>query len=166
MTSKPWLMVLCGGLLLIAPLIARADSGGPGSGSGSPWDKPEEKPASPQKVQAEYEKGYRFLKAGEYKKAIKAFEGVLKENPNHAMAYNNMGYSYRKLKQYDKAIDLYKKALVIDPNLAEAHEYIGEAYLESGKIAEAKKHLTILEQLDSKLAEELRAEIARYDQRS
>jgi len=77
-----------------------------------------------------------------------------------------MGYSYRKLKQYEKAIDLYIKALMLDPKLAEAHEYIGEAYLEMGNIAEAKQHLSILEQLDPKLAEELRAEIARYDKRS
>ncbi len=166
MTWKPWLMVLCGGLLLVTPLLARADPGGPGGASSSPWDKPEEKQASPQQVQAEYEKGYGYLKAGDYKKAIKSFESVVKENPSHAMAYNNMGYSYRKLKQYDKAISLYEKALVIDPNLAEAHEYIGEAYLEMGKIAEAKKHLTILEKLDPKIAEELREEIARYDKRS
>jgi tetratricopeptide (TPR) repeat protein len=77
-----------------------------------------------------------------------------------------MGYSYRKLKQYDKAIDLYTKALMLDPKLAEAHEYIGAAYLEMGNIAEAKQHLSILQTLDPKLAEELRAEIARYDKRS
>jgi tetratricopeptide (TPR) repeat protein len=159
-------MVLCGGLLLATPLLARADAGGPGDTSSSPWDKPVEQQASPQQVQAEYAKGYSYLKAGDYKKAIKSFESVVKENPSHAMAYNNMGYSYRKLKQYDKAISLYSKALVIDPNLAEAHEYIGEAYLEMGKIAEAKKHLAILEKLDPKLAEELREEIARYDKRS
>src|SRR5262245_62028663 len=166
MMRKPWLMVLCGGLLLVTPLLARADAGGPGGTSNSPWDRPQEQQASPQQVQAEYEKGYGYLKAGDYKKAIKAFEGVIKENPNHAMAYNNMGYSYRKLKQYDKALSLYNKALGIDPNLAEAHEYIGEAYLEMGKIAEAKQHLTILERLNPKLAEELRTEIARHDQRS
>jgi len=61
---------------------------------------------------------------------------------------------------------LYTKALMLDPKLAEAHEYLGEAYLEMGNIAEAKQHLTILEKLDPKLAEELRAEIARHDQRS
>ena len=170
MLWKPWLVVLCGGLLLVTPLLARADAGGSdGSSSGrssSPWDKPQEKPASPQQVQAEYEKGYGYLKAGDYKKAIKAFEGVIKENPSHALAYSNMGYSHRKLKQYDKAISLYLKALLIDPNLAEAHEYIGEAYLEMGNIAEAKQHLAILEKLNPKLAEELREEIARYDKRS
>lgn len=166
MTRKPWLMVLCGGLLLVAPLVARADGGGPSGGSSSRWDSPQEKHASPQKVQAEYETGYRYLKAGEYKKAITSFENVLKENPSHAMAYSNMGYSYRKLKQYNKAIELYGKALMLDPNLAEAHEYLGEAYLELGNIAEAKQHLTILEKLNPTLAEELRTEIARYDKRS
>ena len=35
-----------------------------------------------------------------------------------------------------------------------------------GNIAEAKQHLTILQTLDPKLAEELQAEIVRYDKRS
>jgi hypothetical protein len=43
---------------------------------------------------------------------------------------------------------------------------MGEAHVEMGKIEEAKQHLTILEQLDPKLAEELRVEIARHDKRS
>lgn len=166
MMRRLWLMILCGSLLLVTPLLARADAGGPSGASNNPWDKPQEKQTSPQQIQAEYEKGYGYVKAGDYKKAIQSFEIVLKENPNHAMAYNNMGYAYRKLKQYNKAIALYDKALMIDPRLAEAHEYIGEAYLELGKITEAKKHLAILEQLDPKLAEELRAEIARHDKRS
>ena len=55
---------------------------------------------------------------------------------------------------------------MLDPKLAEAHEYIGEAYLEMGNISEAKQHLSILETLNPKLAEELRAEITRYDKRS
>ena len=166
MVRKAWLGILCSGLLLFAPVVARADAGGNGGGSNSRWDSPQEKQSSPQKAQAEYETGYRYLKAGEYKKAIKSFEGVLKENPSHALAYSNMGYSYRKLQQYDKAITLYGKALMLDPKLAEAHEYLGEAYLEMGMIEEAKQHLTILQTIDPKLAEELRAEIARYDKRS
>lgn len=166
MTWKLWLTVLCSSVLLVTPLLARADSGGPSGASNNPWDRLQEKQANPQQVQAEYEKGYGYLKAGDYKKAITSFESVVKENPSHALAYSNMGYSYRKMKQYDKAIALYKKALEIDPKLAEAHEYIGEAYLEIGKIAQAKQHLAILEKLDPKLAEELRDEIARHDKRS
>ena len=160
MIGKAWLGILCGGLLLVAPVVARADAGGGGDGGGnSRWDSPQEKLSKPQKVQAEYETGYRYLKAGEYQKAIKSFESVLKGNPSHALAYSNMGYSYRKLKQYDKAVALYGKALMLDPKLAEAHEYLGEAYLEMGNIEEAKQHLTILQNLDPKLAEELRARL-------
>ena len=147
MLWKAWLGILCGGLLLVAPVVAQADAGGNGGGN-SRFDKPRKSQPAQPKVQTEYETGYRYLKAGEYKKAIKSFESVLKENPSHALAYSNMGYSYRKLKQYDKAIDLYTKALMLDPKLAEAHEYIGEAYLEMGNIAEAKQHLTILQTLD------------------
>ena len=55
---------------------------------------------------------------------------------------------------------------MLDPKLAEAHEYLGEAYLEMGNIEEARQHLSILQSLDPKLAEELRAEISRYDKRS
>ena len=163
MVGKAWLGILCGSLLLVAPVVARADAGGPGGGGSSRWDSPQDKQA---KAQMEYETGYRYLKAGDYKKAIKSFESVLKENPSHALAYSNMGYSYRKLRHYDKAIELYGKALMLDPKLAEAHEYMGEAYLEMGNIAEAKQHLTILEKLDPKLAEALRAEIARHDKKS
>ena len=102
------------------------------------------------------------LKDGKYKAAIKSFKRAIKENPNHAMAYNNMAYSYRKLGQFDEAIALYEKALAIDPNLAEAHEYMGEALIAVGRIEDAKKHLAILEKLDPKLAEELREEITRH----
>ncbi len=154
MTRKPWLRLLYG-LLLTLPMTLHADSGGAGGGS-NPMD------ASTGQVQAEYEAGYRALKAGDYKKAIKSFEQVLKDNPSHAMAYSNMGFAHRKLGQYDRAITLYHKALALEPNLAEAHEYIGEAYLGVGKVSEAEKHLVILEKLDAKMAEELRQEIARH----
>ena len=88
MIGKAWLGILCGGLLLVAPVVARADAGGGNGGDNSRWDSPQEKPSKPQKAQAEYETGYRYLKAGEYQKAIKSFESVLKEDPSHALAYS------------------------------------------------------------------------------
>ncbi|MGE3539451.1 MAG: tetratricopeptide repeat protein [Candidatus Tectimicrobiota bacterium] len=162
MTWKQWLTAVCGGVLLMTPLSIRADSGG----NSGPFGTPSEQQAKPPQAQSDYETGYRHLKAGEYKKAIQAFDKVLKDNPFHALAYSNQGYSYRKLGQYEKALELYEKALALEPNLAEAHEYIGEAYLGLGKLAEAKKHLAILEQLDPKLANDLRVEIARTEKRS
>jgi tetratricopeptide (TPR) repeat protein len=148
------LIVLCS-VLLLAPVIASADSGS--NSSDNPWDKE----ADPKQIKADYDDGYRQLKAGEYKAAIKAFKRVVRADPKHAMAYTNMAYSYRKLGKYDTAITLYTRALEIDPKLAEAHEYMGEAQLALGNLEEAKKHLAILERLDPKLAGDLRASIAR-----
>jgi tetratricopeptide (TPR) repeat protein len=148
------LTLLCS-MFLLLPLFVYADSGG--GGSDSPMgNKPDPGPAV-----SDYDTGYKHLKAGNYKAAIKAFKRAIKEDPKHAMAYNNMAYSHRKLGQFDEAITLYEKALAIDPNLAEAHEYMGEALIAVGRIDDAKKHLAILETLDPKLAEELRAELLR-----
>lgn len=144
-------------LLLLGPFFADADSGD--SPQSSPWDNQ----SGSTNVKADYEAGYRSLKAGDYKAAIKSFEQVIEGDPKHAMAYTNMAYAYRKLGHYKKAVRLYKKALAIEPNLAEAHEYMGEALLGLGKVDEARKHLAILEKLDPKLADELRVDIQRHE---
>lgn len=149
------LPLLCS-LLLLAPIAAHADAGDP--------DSSRDRQPSPQEVEADYETGYRQLKAGNYQDAIKAFRKVINADSTNAMAYTNMAYSYRQLGKYKKSIKLYEKALAIAPDLPEAHEYLGEAFLALGRLEEAKKHLAILEKLDTKLAEELRASIARREQ--
>ena len=148
--QKVSLIVLCS-LLLCMPALVRADGGG---GNESTSNTPE--------ARMSYEKAYGYLKAGQYREAIQAFQQVLEAEPKNAMAYNNLAYSYRKLGKYKRAIKLYETALDIDPNLAEAHEYMGEALLALGRVDEAEKHLAILERLNPQLAEELRGEIARH----
>jgi tetratricopeptide (TPR) repeat protein len=155
------ILSVLGSLLLLVPLSVGADSGGGNGGGGS--EALGNKQVNPQQVTADYEVGYRQLKEGNYKAAIKSFKRVIDAKPDHAMAYNNMAYSYRKLGQFKRAIPLYEKALAITPDLPEAHEYIGEAFVALGRIDEAKKHLAILEKLDPKLAEDLREEIARHN---
>ncbi len=149
------LVVLCATMFL-APLSASADGG-------DSSDTAFNQQVNPEQVTAAYTDGYQRMKAGQYKDAIKAFKRVIKLNDQHAMAYTNMAYSFRKLGKYRRAVKLYKKALAIEPNLAEAHEYMGAALLAMGKVKQAKAHLATLEKLDNKLAESLRAEIARHD---
>ena len=155
-SSIPRLFVVLCALLFIAPLSAIADGGD------SP-DTPFNKEVNPEQVTAVYTEGYEFMKAGQYHEAIGAFKQVIKLNDQHAMAYTNMAYSYRQLGKYRRAVRLYRKALAIEPNLAEAHEYMGAALVALGRVEEAKEHLAVLEQIDNKLAESLRAEIARHD---
>ncbi len=140
-------------LLLCLPALGRADGG---SVSSTPA-------ASPADVKKEYESGYRSMKAEDYKAAIRSFQKVIDAEPKHAMAYTNMAYSYRQLGNYKKAVNLYNTALKIQPNLAEAHEYMGAALVALGKLAEAKEHLVVLEQLNPQLADQLRAEITKRE---
>lgn len=148
------IVILCA-LMFMAPLGVSADGGD----SDSTFNKQ----ANPEEVTALYKDGYQRMKAGQYQDAIDAFKRVINLNDQHAMAYTNMAYSYRKLGKYRRAVRIYKKALAIEPNLAEAHEYMGAALVAMGKVKKAKKHLAILEKLDNKLAESLRAEIARHE---
>lgn len=141
-------------LVLSFPVLAKADGGNSTSGTSA---------SAPLNVKKEYETGYNAMKGGDYKAAIHSFQQVIDAEPKHAMAYTNMAYSYRQLGNYKKAVNLYKRALDLQPNLAEAHEYMGAALVALGKIAEARQHLTILEQLNPQLAEQLRAEIAKRE---
>lgn len=143
-------------LCLLIPLSVAADGG---DSSDTPWNQQ----VNPQQVTADYDAGYRQLKAGQCRDAIRSFKRVIRVNKQHAMAYTNMAYCYRQLNKYKRAIKLYSTALAIEPDLAEAHEYLGGALLALGKVAEAKKHLAILEKLDPKLAAELRADIDRHE---
>lgn len=149
------LAVLCATMCL-APWSVSADGG-------DSADTTFNKQVNPEQVTAAYTDGYQRLKAGQYQGAIEAFKRVIQLNDQHAMAYTNMAYSYRKLGKYQRAVKFYKKALAIEPNLAEAHEYMGAALLAMGEVKQAKEHLAALEKLDNKLAESLRAEIARHD---
>jgi tetratricopeptide (TPR) repeat protein len=150
------LVPLLWSLCLLMPLSLAADGG---DSTDNPWNQQ----VNPQQVTADYDAGYRQLKAGQCREAIRSFKRVIQANKQHAMAYTNMAYCYRQLNNYKRAIKLYNRALAIEPNLAEAHEYLGGALLALGKVDEAKKHLAILEKLDPKLAAELRADIDRHE---
>jgi len=51
------------------------------------------------------EKGNRYYKQGEYKKAIDCYDKAIKINPKDAMAWNNKGNVYSELKEFAKAIE-------------------------------------------------------------
>ena len=121
--------------------------------------------SSPSKS-SNFANGVAAVVASNYKKAIKLFEKVVADNPDNADAWNYLGFSKRKLNRFDEAMDDYQKALSIDPEHLGANEYIGELYLQKDDLANARKHLKILD--DACLFgcdeyDDLKAAIAAYE---
>lgn len=64
-----------------------------------------------------YNLGVFYTKEGNYQKAIKEFEAVIKANPNDADAYYNLGVIYAEyLNEEEKAIDYFSRYLELAPN--------------------------------------------------
>lgn len=87
------------------------------------------------------------IKAKDFKSALVDLNAMIDKNIQHADVYNLLGFSLRKTGDYTRALTFYKKALDFDANHKGAHEYLGELYVETGKMADARKHLAILEKL-------------------
>lgn len=67
--------------------------------------------------------------------------------PNNADINNLLGFSARNLKQFKQSAQYYQKALRINPNHLGALEYQGELFIQTKKIAAAKRNLAKLKQL-------------------
>jgi tetratricopeptide (TPR) repeat protein len=87
------------------------------------------------------------IKAKDFKAALADLNGMVDRGVQHADVYNLLGFSLRKTGDYAKALTFYKKALDFDADHKGAHEYLGELYVETGKLAQAREHLAILEKL-------------------
>jgi glycosyltransferase involved in cell wall biosynthesis len=74
--------------------------------------------------------------AGELKLAQKAYETVLKIDPNFAIAHYNLGMNYKAMGDLDSAISCYEKSLKIDPNYASTYQSLGAALLKKKQIVE------------------------------
>jgi cytochrome c-type biogenesis protein CcmH/NrfG len=79
--------------------------------------------------------------------AIQVLSKYLATHPRSADGFNLLGYSYRNLKRYPESFKAYETALEIDPKHRAAHEYIGEAYIQTGNLAKAEEHLSVLDKL-------------------
>ena len=94
---------------------------------------------------ADFTAGEKAAMDGNFESAVGYFTKAVGADPTSADAYNLLGFSYRKLDNADLAFEYYNEALKIDPNHLGANEYIGELYLEIGDLANAEKHLKVLD---------------------
>jgi clan AA aspartic protease (TIGR02281 family) len=116
-------------------------------------------------------RGINYFSARDYKKAIEAFEQVIRVNPDSAEAYTWLGMSYLNLgdnevttdpEMLDKAVKAFDKALSLNPNFAEAHYYLGITYLALYNKDAAVKEYEILRDVDKELASSLFTRIGTY----
>jgi Flp pilus assembly protein TadD len=98
--------------------------------------------------------GRAAVKSGNWNRAVREFEAAVKTLPKEADGHNMLAFSLRNKGDYKRAKVAYDEALRLDPKHLGAHEYIGELYLKTNQLADAEKHLVILEQLCTKKCEE------------
>ena len=96
--------------------------------------------------------GLDYNYAGEYYKAIDAFNKAIELDPNLAIAYNNRGWAYIELGQYEQGIADCNKAIELDPNLALAYSNRGLAYIRLGQYEQGAADCNRAIELDPFLA--------------
>ena len=81
--------------------------------------------------------GEKFIKQGEYDKAIKYLSRATVLIPEHPQVWNHLGLAYHGLQQPVKAVDAYQRAIRIDRNLAAPHYNLGVLLLEQQHLPQA-----------------------------
>ncbi|MBI5232869.1 MAG: tetratricopeptide repeat protein [Deltaproteobacteria bacterium] len=79
-----------------------------------------------------FKKAVQHSLKGELDEAIKAYEELLKLNPDNAEVHSNLGFAYLDKGDVEKAIRHQEKALDINPNLANAFYGLGMALDKKG----------------------------------
>jgi tol-pal system protein YbgF len=96
-------------------------------------------------AEAAYKEATNLLKAGEYQRAIKSFNGYLEKYPRHTrvdVARYWLGESYSMMRKFDQAIAEYRQVLQEFPQsrrAANAKLKIGISLQEMGKTDQARK---------------------------
>ncbi|MBK9154374.1 MAG: tetratricopeptide repeat protein [Chloracidobacterium sp.] len=82
-------------------------------------------------------RAFPFFAAGDYEKAVVAYERAANLDPTHYEAALYTGNTYYALKKYDIAGTWFAKAIAIDKDRETAHRYWADALWKSGKDREA-----------------------------
>ncbi len=73
-----------------------------------------------------------YTAEGEYEKAVKEANNVLKYDSNNKLALYNLGLLYSILKKYKKSIFCFKKLIKIDSNFFDVYAQLGGVYFNVG----------------------------------
>jgi tetratricopeptide (TPR) repeat protein len=84
-----------------------------------------------------YRLGKDKLSQNEYSKAVKAFQIVLDENPDHIDALSGLGEAYAKLGLHEDSINFFVKSLKEDPESIADWLQLGDVYFTLRKYTDA-----------------------------
>lgn len=98
---------------------------------------------SPYRPMIHYDMGVIYLKLGDEKKALEAFQEELKITDNmNELAWYEIGKIYWRNKRYEEAEEAFKWALKRAEALSDVHLDLGKMYMEWGKYDLARKEFT------------------------
>jgi protein O-GlcNAc transferase len=106
---------------------------------------------------------FSLQRCGRFEEALVAVDGLLKLNPDCAIAYNFRGNVLLALERNEEAIASYNRGLVLRPDYPEALNNRGVALIRSGRYAEAEKdfsRLTVLKPADASALHSLGVSLA------
>ena len=81
--------------------------------------------------------GSLFKEIGDFENAQKAYDLVVKLDPNFAVGYYNLGTTLSAMRQYQEAIAAYQQAIKLNPNYALAYQNLGVTLLKFGNYSES-----------------------------
>lgn len=85
------------------------------------------------------DKARSLIESGDWRSAIATLEQARSEAPDNADVYNLLGFANRKLDRFDESLKHYIQALSLNPEHRGALEYLGELYVQTGRMADARK---------------------------
>ena len=85
--------------------------------------------------------------ARKYDQAIEEAQGVVKDNPNFALAYYWLGCAYREKKMYPEAIATFERARRLTADMPFMVMAYGHSQAVAGNVPEARKALRLLRQM-------------------
>ncbi len=132
MTRKYGLTAICLVMLLLGgalPALAQPDR----------HDEQDEA-ASPAAL-AQYRKGERLAKEGQFTEAVAAYRQAIRLEPDYPQAYYEMGLAYAGLNQYPDAVKAFKEAARLQPEMGLIYENLGVVYIKMGQWREARDAL-------------------------
>lgn len=92
----------------------------------------------------EYQAGLKFLQAGDFQKAERAFKRVVSVAKTDANSHYLLGISHLEQAEWKPAVRALRNAVRLNPDLHDARSRLGAAYIQLGDIEKADEQLAEL----------------------